>query len=54
MGDASLAKTIPFVAAAYIGIWVVAFAYLIYLGINLMNLNKQIKVLSETIKKAPK
>jgi len=51
MGETSLAKTIPFVAGAYIGIWVISFAYLIYLGRNLMGLSKQVKVLTETIKK---
>ena len=49
--ETSLVKNIPFVAAAYIGIWVIAFAYLIYLGRTMINLNKQVKILSETIKK---
>ncbi|HEX21644.1 MAG TPA: CcmD family protein [Actinobacteria bacterium] len=49
--ETSLVKNIPYVAAAYIGIWVIAFAYLIYLGRTMIGLSKQVKLLNETIKK---
>jgi len=51
MDGSSITKMVPFVAAAYIGIWVISFGYLIYLGRSLMGLNKQVKILSDTIKK---
>ena len=48
--NVSLETAIPYVAAAYIGIWVVLFGYLITLGGKLSSLRRQVEALSEAVK----
>ena len=46
----SLETAIPYVAAAYIGIWVVLFGYLVSLGGKLAGLRRQVDALAEAVK----
>ncbi len=48
--NVSLETAIPYVAAAYIGIWVVLFGYLITLGGKLSTLRRQVDALSDAVK----
>ena len=48
--NVSLETAIPYVAAAYIGIWVVLFGYLISLGGKLSSLRRQVDALSDAVK----
>ena len=51
MADLELAKAIPFVAGAYIGIWVISFGYLLFMGRNIARLHQELKVLSQVVQK---
>lgn len=51
MADLELAKAVPYVAGAYIGIWVVSFGYLLFMGRNLVRLHQEVKVLSQVVQK---
>lgn len=42
---------VPLVAAAYIGIWIVALGYLLSLGSKIASLSRQVKVLSDVVDK---
>ena len=48
--NVSLATAIPYVAAAYVGIWVILFGYLISLGSKLSGLRRQIDALADAVK----
>ena len=48
--NVSLATAIPYVAAAYIGIWVILFGYLVSLGGKLSGLRRQVDVLADAVK----
>ena len=48
--NVSLATAVPYVAAAYIGIWVILFGYLISLGGKLAGLRRQVDVLADAVK----
>ncbi len=52
--NVSLETAIPYVAAAYIGIWVLLFGYLITLGGKLSSLRRQLDALSDVVKKPKK
>jgi len=49
METVSLQTAIPYVAAAYIGIWLVLFAYLVTLNGRLSGLRMQVEALAEAI-----
>lgn len=51
MENISLETAIPYVAAAYIGIWVIFFGYLVVLAGKLGNLNKQVQALTDVVKR---
>ena len=48
--NVSLATAIPYVAAAYIGIWVILFGYLVSLGGKLAGLRRQVDALADAVK----
>jgi CcmD family protein len=48
--NVSLETAVPYVAAAYIGIWVILFGYLIALGGKLSGLRRQVDALSDAVK----
>ena len=48
--NVSLETAIPYVAAAYIGIWVILFGYLISLGGKLSGLRRQVEALADAVK----
>ncbi len=50
MNTVSLETAIGYVAAAYIGIWVIFFIYLAVAASRLSNLRKQVEALSEAVK----
>lgn len=54
MPNIPLAKAIPFVAAAYMGIWLIAFVYLLVMGNRLSQLYKEVKTLSQIVGKKNK
>lgn len=47
----TLREAIPYVAGAYIGIWVVSFGYLFYMGRNLARLQQELTVLAKAVQK---
>jgi len=47
----TLARAIPYVAAAYMGIWLIAFGYLLSLGSKVSKLVREVKILSEVASK---
>lgn len=47
--NVSLATAIPYVAAAYIGIWGVLFVYLLVLGGRVSGLRRQIVALTDAV-----
>ena len=51
MATLTLKEAIPFVAGAYIGIWVISFGYLMYMGRNLARLHQELKVLAQAVQK---
>ena len=46
----SLETAIPYVAAAYVGIWVILFGYLVSLGGKLAGLRRQVDALADAVK----
>ncbi len=48
--NVSLETAIPYVAAAYIGIWVILFGYLVSLSGKLAGLRRQIDALTDAVK----
>lgn len=52
--DVPLENAIPYVAAAYIGIWVIFFAYLLVLGGKLSGLRRQVEALTEEVERKKK
>ena len=50
----SLETAIPYVAAAYIGIWAVLFGYLVVLGGRLSGLRRQVDTLTAVVSKKNK
>ncbi len=51
MNNISLETAVPYVAAAYIGIWVIFFGYLMVLNGKLGNLHKQVEALTDVVKR---
>ena len=49
----TLKSAISYVAAAYIGIWVVFFVYLYVVSNRLSSLRRQVEALSEAVAKKP-
>ena len=49
--DIPLETAINYVAGAYIGIWVIFFAYLAAMGGKVSNLRKQVEALTEAVER---
>lgn len=47
----TLAKAVPYVAGAYIGIWIISFGYLLYMGRNIARLHQELKALENAVQK---
>jgi len=52
--EVPLATAIAYVAAAYIGIWVILFGYLLSMGSKLSGLRRQVEVLTEAVERKEK
>ena len=51
INNVPLETAINYVAGAYIGIWVIFFAYLAVMGSKVSNLRKQVEALTEAVER---